>query len=426
MLRRRELAALLALAACGDSLGAIDGAPRRDGPPRAPDAATRADALAAGCEPVAGSDLLLEPVVDGLDHPVLVTAPPGDRRLFVVEQTGRIRIVDEGRLLPEPFLDLTDRVSTVPGEQGLLGLAFHPDWARSSRFYVYYTALGEESPYLDVLAEFTAPSAIADRADPGSERRLFAEPDPHKGHNGGAIGFGPDGYLYAAIGDGGGGGDPGDDAQDLTDVLGDMIRIDVDGGGEGDGEPPYRIPPGNPYAGGAGGTRPEIWLSGMRNPWRWSFDRASGELYIADVGEGTVEEVTLVPAGQSGLNLGWNRIEGDTCYSDPDCASGDYLAPLVTFRQGASGACAVIGGHVYRGACYPDLAGAYFYADYCTARVFTLRVEHGVLVDGPTDVSADLDPGNQLARISSFGEDARGEMYLVTRESGRLFHIAAQ
>jgi glucose/arabinose dehydrogenase len=415
---RALAAALLALAGCGDSLAAIDGAPPGEPPP--PDAATRADALAATCQPVAGTALFLEPVVDGLVQPVLVTAPPGDRRLFVVEQPGRIRIVEDGRLRPEPYLDLGDRIVRLGGEHGLLGLAFHPDWAHTSRFYVYYTAAGDESPYLDVLAEFTAPSPIADRADPGSERRLLAELDPHKGHNGGMIAFGPDGYLHAAIGDGGGGGDPGDDAQDPTDVLGDMIRIDVDG------ELPYGIPPDNPYAGAPGGARPEIWLSGMRNPWRWSFDRATGELYIGDVGEGTVEEVTLVAAGQGGLNLGWNRVEGDTCYSDPDCASGGYLAPLVTYRQDGSGACAVVGGHVYRGACYPDLVGTYFYADYCTARVFALRTEGGLLVDGPTDVSADLDPGHQLARIASFGEDARGEMYLVTRDSGRLFHIAAQ
>jgi glucose/arabinose dehydrogenase len=421
MSRRRELAALFALAACGDSLGAIDAGGRRDGP-RSIDAATRADALEAGCTPAAGTDLLLEPVADQLAQPVLVTAPPGDGRLFVVEQPGRVRIVEDGRLLPEPYLDLSDRIVMLPSEQGLLGLAFHPDWARSSRFYVFYTAVGpgDGTPYLDVIAEFTAPSALADRADPGSERRLLEIPDPHKGHNGGMIAFGPDGYLYGAIGDGGGGGDPGDDAQDLTDLLGDMVRIDVDG------EPPYAIPPGNPYAGGAGGARPEIWLSGMRNPWRWSFDRATGELYIADVGEGTVEEMTLVPAGQGGLNLGWNRMEGDICFSDPDCLSKDFLAPVATYRQDGSGTCAIIGGYVYRGGCYPDLVGSYFYADHCTSHVFALRIEGGVLVDGPTDVSAALDPGHELAHISSFGEDARGEMYLVTRDSGRLFHIAAQ
>ncbi len=419
MSRRRELAAVLALAACGDSLGAIDAGGRRDGP-RPVDGATRGDALEAACTPTAGSDLVLEPVADGLAQPVLVTAPPGDRRLFVVEQPGRIRIVEDGRLLPEPFLDLTDRVSTVPSEQGLLGLAFHPDWARSGRFFVFYTALGEETPYLDVVAEFTAPSPAADRADPDSERRLLVVGDPHKGHNGGMIAFGPDGYLYAAIGDGGGGGDPGDDAQDLTDVLGDMVRLDVDRGD------PYGIPDDNPYADGAGGARPEIWLRGMRNPWRWSFDRATGELYIGDVGEGTVEEITLVPAGQGGFNLGWNRMEGDTCFSDPDCLTRGFLAPIATYRQDGSGTCAVIGGQVYRGACYPDLVGRYFYADHCANRVYALRVEAGVLVDGPNDVSADLDPAHQLARISSFGEDARGEMYLVTRTSGRLFHIAAQ
>ncbi len=416
---RHALAALL-LAACGDQIAAIDAAVRRDAPAAPLDAASRADALAASCTPVAGSDLVLEPVTSGLAEPVFVTSPPGDRRLFVVEQPGRIRIVDEGRLLPEPFLDIGDRLVTEYNEQGLLGLAFHPDWAHNGRFFVYYTAPGSALPYLDVLSEFTAPSATASRADPDSERRLIALDDPHKGHNGGMLAFGPDGFLYLGIGDGGGGGDPGDDAQDLTDLLGDLLRIDVDG------DLPYGIPPDNPHAGGEGGARPEIWLSGMRNPWRWSFDRASGEMYIGDVGEGTVEEISLIPAAQGGFNLGWNRMEGDICFSDPDCLAGDYLAPIATYRQDASGTCAVIGGFVYRGACYPDLTGAYFYADHCAGRVFTLRVDSGVLVDGPDDVTADLDPGHQLARISSFGEDAAGEIYLVTRQSGRLFHIAAQ
>lgn len=411
---------ILLAAACGDQVAAIDAGHRRDAPGAPPDAAARADALTAACSPVSGRDLLLEPVVDGLADPVLVTSPPGDRRLFVVEQPGRIRIVEDGRLLPEPFLDIGDRLVTVPSEQGLLGLAFHPDWVHNGRFFVYYTAPGSALPYLDVLAEFTAPSATAYRADPDSERRLLAVDDPHKGHNGGMLAFGPDGFLYLGLGDGGGSGDPGDDAQDTTDLLGDMLRIDVDG------DLPYGIPPGNPYAGGENGARPEIWLSGMRNPWRWSFDRATGELYIGDVGEATVEEISLVPAGQGGRNLGWNRMEGDICFSDPDCLAGDYLAPLATFRQDETDTCAVIGGFVYRGACYPDLAGTYFYADHCSGRVFTLRVEGGLLVDGPDDVSADLDPGHQLARISSFGEDAAGEIYLLTRASGRLFHIAAQ
>jgi glucose/arabinose dehydrogenase len=414
-----RLAALLLAAACGDQVAAIDAAAHRDAPSPPVDAASRADALAAGCTPVTGRDLLLEPIADGLTEPVFVTSPPGDRRLFVVEQLGRIRIVEDGRLLPEPFLDIGDRLVTIPAEQGLLGLAFHPDWAHNGRFFVYYTAPGSAMPFLDVLAEFTAPSPTASRADPGSERRLLALDDPHKGHNGGMLAFGPDGFLYLGIGDGGGGGDPGDDAQDLTDLLGDIVRIDVDG------DLPYGIPADNPYA-ESGSARPEIWLSGMRNPWRWSFDRITGEMYIGDVGEATEEEISLVPAGQGGLNLGWSRMEGDVCFSDPDCLSGDYLHPIATYRQDATGTCAVIGGFVYRGACYPDLAGTYFYADHCSGRVFTLRVEDGLLVAGPDDVSADLDPGHQLAHVSSFGQDASGEMYILSRSAGRLFHIAAQ
>lgn len=424
---RRHLAAL-ALALAAPACGGDDGGSRvRDGGAAVIDAARRGDAavpaidaLAASCQPVSGTHLALEPMPGSLVRPVFVTSAPGDRRLFVVEQAGLIRIVRDGEMLPEPFLDLTGVVEASGGEQGLLGLAFHHDWAQNGRFFVFYTASGG-TPYFDRVTEFTISQDDPDRADPTSERLVIEVPDPHPGHNGGMIAFGPDGYLYIGFGDGGGPGDPGNDAQDLTGLLGDMARIDVDG------DAPYAVPADNPYADGADGARPEIWLSGLRNPWRWSFDRQSGELYIADVGQATVEEVSLVPTAQSGLNLGWNDMEGDTCYDSADCQTAGYWPPIATYRHTAEQPCAaVIGGYVYRGGCYPDLVGTYFYADACTARVFTLKVEDGVVVNGPTDVTADIDPDHRLLKITSFGQDATGELYLMDRGKGRFFHIAAR
>ena len=423
-LATRALTLALGVAvACGDDDGAPtrdDAAARDDGATGGDDGAPPTDALAADCQPVSGTTLALEPMPGILTRPVYVTSPPGDNRLFIVEQDGLVRIMRDGALLPDPFLDLTDVVDASGNELGLLGLAFHPDWARNRRFFVFYTA-GGGAPYFDRVAEFAVSLEDGDRADPDSEQLVIEEPDPHPTHNGGMMAFGPDGMLYIGFGDGGGRSDPGDDAQDPTNLLGELVRIDVDG------EPPYQIPPDNPFADGAGGVRPEIWLSGLRNPWRWSFDHATGELYIGDVGAREVEEVSLIPAGQSALNLGWSRVEGDTCYSDPDCADGDFHAPITTYRHTVEEPCAaVIGGYVYRGACYPDLVGTYVYADACMARVFTMRVADGVVVDGPTDVTADVDPERSLVKLASFGQDATGELYLMDRGSGRMFHLAAR
>jgi len=416
--------ALLVLAGCGDDDGGnpahIDAASRRDAAGRI-DATVQptTDALAADCQPVSGSNLALEQMPGAFLRPVFVTSPPGDRRLFVVEQGGLIRIVKDGALLPDPFLDLSATIFDDGNEQGLLGLAFHPDWVHNRRFFVFYTADGG-IPYFDRVAEYAISEVDPDRADPGSEKLVIEVDDPHPTHNAGMLGFGPDGYLYVGFGDGGGPGDPGDDAQNLGNLLGDMVRIDVDG------DAPYQVPADNPYADSPDGERPEIWLSGLRNPWRWSFDRVTGEMYIGDVGQQKVEEVSLIPAGESGLNLGWNRIEGDTCYSDPDCQSKGYWPALATYPHTPEQQCAaVIGGYVYRGGCYPDLVGTYFYSDACTGRVFTLRTEGGVLVDGPVDVTADIDPDDKLMKVTSLGQDATGELYIMDRTKGRFFHIAA-
>ncbi len=422
MARARWLAVLVALVACGDDDGARDDAGRtRDGPVR-DDAAASTDAAPPVCShaPVAGTDLVLEPVAEGLAEPLFVTGPPGDSRLFVVERLGLIRIVRDGAVEAQPFLDIGDRMVTDDGEQGLLGLAFHPDWPESGRFFVYYTAPGG-TPYTDRVSEFSVSTGDPDRADPDSERIVIEADDPHPRHNGGMIAFGPDRDLYIGMGDGGGAGDPGDDAQDTTNILGDMLRIDVDG------PAPYGIPSDNPHVGEGGGVREEIWLSGLRNPWRWSFDRATGEMYIADVGQASREEVSLIPAGQGGLNLGWNDMEGDICYDNPDCLTVGYFAPLVAYANEAGPPCrAVIGGYTYRGACYPDIVGTYFYADFCTADMWSLRAVDGELVAGPDPIRDDLDPEHVLATMASFGEDAAGEIYVVNKRDGTIHHIAAR
>ena len=409
--------AATAAAACGDNVGAADAAANIDAPPYF-DAGPPPDALVPTCEPVSGTSLSLERVAEGLMSPVFVTSPPGDERLFVVEQGGRIMIIDDGVLQERPFLDISDRVEGPGNEQGLLGLAYHPDWATDRRFYVYYTDIGGD-PWLNVVAEYRQQPGHRDRAD-RTERRVLEVGDPASTHNAGMIAFGPDGYLYVGMGDGGGAGDPKGNAQDKSTLLGDMLRIDVDG-------EPYSIPPDNPYAGKGGEELPEIWLSGLRNPWRWSFDRVTGDLFIGDVGQNTWEEVDFIPAGQRGVNLGWDVVEGDVCFDADSCSSSGFVDPIWTYEHVAGSGCrAVIGGYRYRGACRPDLVGRYFFADFCQGRVFTLEVDDdGDLVAPPTDVTADLDPENVIRGqgISSFGEDSLGELYLVLRGQGEIHRI---
>ncbi|HUS64428.1 MAG TPA: PQQ-dependent sugar dehydrogenase [Kofleriaceae bacterium] len=409
------------IAGCGDNVGAADAAANIDAPPTI-DAGPPPDALVATCNPIAGTDLALELVSGGLVDPVFVTSPPGDERLFVVEKAGRILVIDDGVLQERPFLDITDRVEGPGNEQGLLGLAFHPDWATDRRFYVYHTDGGGD-PWLNVVAEYRQQPGHRDRADRGSERRVLEVGDPASTHNAGMIGFGPDGYLYVGMGDGGGAGDPNGNAQDRSTLLGDMLRIDVDG-------EPYAIPPDNPYAGRGGEERPEIWLSGLRNPWRWSFDRLTGDLFIGDVGQNTWEEVDFIPAGQSGKNLGWDVVEGNECFQADSCSTAGFVDPIYTYEHVSGSGCrCVIGGYRYRGSCRPDLAGQYFFADHCQGRVFTLEVDgDGDLVAPPEDVTADLDPDNIIRSqgIVSFGEDALGELYLVLRTNGEIYRITGQ
>jgi len=354
-------------------------------------------ALVAGCsdtaEPPADATLALALVTGGLDRPIFVTAPPGDTgRLFIAEQTGRIRIARHDSLLAAVFLDLTSLI-TCCGERGLLGLAFHPQYASNGFFYVNYTDAAGDTRVVRYHV-----SANPDSADPASASLVLSQAQPFSNHNGGMLAFGPDGYLYIGLGDGGSGGDPQGNGQNPATWLGKMLRISV-GAAAG-----YSVPGNNPFIAQAG-TRPEIWSLGLRNPWRYSFDRLTGELYIGDVGQGQREEVDVEPAGSGGRNYGWNVMEGDICFQSG--CSGAGLTPPAHSYSHADG-CSVNGGYVYRGTRIPALRGHYFYADYCDGWVRSFRWSGGAATDH-RDWPA-LAPGGA---ISSFGEDAAGELYVV-------------
>lgn len=351
--------------------------------------------------------LTLATVATGLDFPLDLTAPRNDPRLFVVEKTGRIRVIENGAVLPAPFLDLHDRVSGGP-EQGLLGLAFDPAYSTNGRFVVNYTDLNGDTR----ISAFRV-SADPDVADVSTETVLLAVPQPFPNHNGGGLAFGPDGYLYAGLGDGGGGGDPNGNGQSLATLLGKLLRIDLNGG------TPYAVPPDNPFAAAAGpATRGEIWSYGLRNPWRFSFDRLTHDLYIGDVGQDAHEEIDVAPApgggGGGGLNFGWNRMEGAHCYpptAGDACNRAGLTLPVVDYDHGQG--CSVTGGYVYRGAAIPDLQGVYLYGDYCQGFVRSFRFAGGQATD-QHDWQA-LRPGGN---VTSFGEDAAGEVYVLTAQGG--------
>jgi len=348
--------------------------------------------------------IALEAVVsDGLRHPVYVThAGDGSGRLFIVEQPGRIRVVQQGRMLEAPFLDLTDLVR-YGGEQGLLGLAFHPSYKANGRFVVNYTRRPDGAT---VVAEFrvSAQPNVARTA----EKQLLVIPQPYANHNGGMVEFGPDGFLYIALGDGGSGGDPGNRGQNTNELLGKLLRIDVDRGAPAStpGGAPYGIPKDNPFAADSGpvrrslgyGARPEIFAYGLRNPWRFSFDRQTGELWAADVGQNAWEEIDIIKRGG---NYGWRTMEGAHCFSPRDgCARDGLILPVVEYAH-EKGRCSITGGYVYRGARLPALHGAYLYGDYCSGEIFSLTngAQRTLLATG--------------LQIASFGQDEEGELYVV-------------
>lgn len=431
------LAATLSAAAIGAACGDDDGGESGGGDGGGAQFDARAGAIDASPPACSrrGTDLSLELVESGFTLPIFVTSPPGDPRLFVVEQGGLIKVIEDGHVLATPFVDIRDRL-IERGEQGLLGMAFHPDYATTGRLFVYYTAIESETagPEANVVAQYLVSAEDANLADPDSEERIIEIADYAPNHNSGMLAFGKDGYLYFATGDGGAGSDPNNNGQNKTTILGDLLRIDVDGGN------PYAIPRDNPYVGSPGGAREEIWISGLRNPWRWSFDRETGDMYIGDVGQFRVEEITVLPAGlAAGANLGWDEMEGDECFADkvtagdpdadPDCDPDLYTRPVTTVLHDPApegGHRAIVGGYVYRGVCYPDIRGWYFYADHPTGQIWKF-VYAGGEATAQTEVTTDLDPqGTMIDFPASFGEDADGELYVVMRRRGEIYRIVVE
>ena len=350
-----------------------------------------------------------ETIVDGLSAPTdIVVAGDQSNRLFVVEQTGGIRIVRNGGVVATPFLDIGPLV-IAGGEQGSLGLAFHPHYATNGRFFINYTRAGDGAT---VIASYRVSSADPDRADALSRSELLIVPQPFSNHNGGALRFGPDGYLYIGVGDGGSGNDPVNRAQNPQELLGKLLRIDVDNG------TPYAIPPGNPFA--TGGGRPEIFATGLRNPWRLSFDRLTGDLYIGDVGQHAQEEIDFVPGGQgAGANFGWRVMEGTECTDlggGPPCDSPALTPPILTY--GHDEGCSVTGGVVYRGRNVPVLYGRYLYGDFCSGRLWAA----GRDAEGRWRTDVVMETGHGL---STFGEDADGEVYWADLFAGRIYRLTA-
>ncbi|MCL4263702.1 MAG: PQQ-dependent sugar dehydrogenase [Anaerolineae bacterium] len=353
----------------------------------------------ASLQPV--SQIQLVPIVtEDLRLPVHLTHA-GDGRLFVVQQNGLIRLIQDGALLPEPFLEIRDRVGAQANEQGLLSVAFHPQYAQNGYFYVNYTNLAFDT----VVSRFQVSATDPNLADPTSEKILLTIEQPYANHNGGLVKFGPDGYLYIGMGDGGSQGDPQNRAQDGRDLLGKILRLDVDIADD----VPYGIPETNPFV--TDDTfRNEIWAVGLRNPWRFSFDRETGDFFMADVGQNQWEEVNFHPAdGLGGENYGWNQMEGTHCYQGDNCDVTGLVLPV--FEYDHSQGCSVTGGYVYRGQQFPALQGNYFVADYCTGFIWRLFPRG----DGTWDAARVLESGRVIA---SFGEDAAGELYVVDHNGG--------
>lgn len=417
-------AAAAALASCGkDNPAAIDAPPGTeiDAPPGTEiDANTPPlpDAAQATCTPTAGTDITTEPYLPAgtFRRPLLLTAPVGDRRQFVIEQAGVIKVIDQGAVLPTPFIDLREDaggpVWDLQNERGLLGLAFHPDFATNRRFYVYYTGLPDAAVAAgyNVVAEYTA--GANGLGDPSTARIVLKIPDIDWNHNGGMIEFSPvDGLLYIGTGDGGGSNDPGNNGQDNRELLGKILRIDVD---TRTGTKAYGIPPSNPYAtstDGTGDPRPEIWALGMRNPWRFSFD-SNGDLWIGDVGQNAKEEIDVQRvATAGGQNYGWDFREGDNCASNCGVAT---VAPVTVHPNGPW--LAVIGGAVYRGSCYPGMVGQYIYSDHAVRQLWALNAETAANDRQETPALAD--------GVTSIHANALGELY-VTILDGSILHVIA-
>ncbi len=349
-----------------------------------------------------GIELL--PVASGFEDPVLVTTAPGaPDTLYVVEQPGRIRVVDgDGPAPGPPFLDITADVS-FGGERGLLGLAFHPDYADNGRLFVDYTRASDGAT---VVSEFSAGDGSVERA---SERQLLVIDQPFANHNGGMIAFDAEGMLLIGTGDGGSGGDPLGAGQDPAVLLGKLLRIDVDNGD------PYGIPADNGFV-DRDAYRPEIHVTGLRNPWRFSVDPAGGHIYIGDVGQGAWEEVDVLPDGTGGVDFGWSVVEGPECYQ-PDCDPSGHTPPVLSYSH--DDGCSIVGGYVYRGVAQPDLAGIYLFGDYCSGTVWAASADAMLAGEAHAEPVATVD-----GRLVSFGRDGYGELYAVDK-GGRISRIVA-
>jgi len=374
-----------------------------------------ARALTDGGGPAAptSSTVALVKVADVTDPVLAIGARDGSGRLFIVAKGGRIRIVKGGSLLLTPFLDISGSVSRG-GEQGLLGLAFHPAFKTNRKFYVNFTNTKGDT----VIREYKASAANPDVVAAGSGRTLLTIGQPYANHNGGMLAFGKDGYLYIGMGDGGDGGDPGNRAQDIRSLLGKLLRIDVNGR---TATKAYRTPASNPFVGRTG--RNEIWQRGLRNPWRFSFDRSSGNLWIGDVGQGSWEEVDRAIRTSSGpgkgINWGWRVMEGRHCYNPSSgCSTTGKKRPLVEYSHSANGRCAVTGGYVYRGSKIPALAGWYVYGDYCSGEVWA--VASGASYPGTAVQILGTGSGRM---ISGFGQDDAAELYLCDLAAGAVYQI---
>jgi glucose/arabinose dehydrogenase len=389
------LLSLALLASCGGGGGspgfviAFNGVPSADPPP---------PAVSIG----------LTQIASGLNQPMFLGAPDGDPRLFLALRAGRIVVLQNGNVLPQPFLDIGASVSTN-GEGGLLSLAFDPQYASSGYFYVYYTDLAQ-----NIVVERFRAEASTNHADPASGLVILRIPHPGAtNHYGGMLAFGPDGYLYLAPGDGGGEGDPANNGRNLATLLGKMLRIDVSHASAG---APYAIPRSNPYA-GQPRIRPEIWASGLRNPWRFTFD--GPQIYIADVGQDQREEVDIADAAKGGLDYGWSTMEGTRCVQH-DCDRTGLTLPVFEYGHASlpgDGTCAIIGGYVYRGMALPELAGRYFYSDLCAGFLKSFYFTGGVVAE---QFQWAVQP---VGQVVSFGRDGQGELYLVAA-SGTIYKIA--
>ncbi len=366
--------------------------------------------ISVGAAPLSWPTIVLTQKISGLSEVTSLThANDGSGRIFLVERKGKIRIFKNGALLTTPFIDLASKITSSGGEQGLLGLAFPANYKTQGRFYVYYTA-----PDGAITISRFSVSAKPDGANLGTEQVLLTIPHGRfSNHNGGQLAFSPkDGYLYAGTGDGGSGGDPLGNGQNTNALLGKILRLDVSAGTGA-----YRVPPTNPYV-KTPGYRPEIWALGLRNPWRFSFDRSKGDLYIADVGQQNREEINFQDSGSpGGHNYGWNILEGTNCYNKISCTKPPkYIAPVWEYDHGLG--CSVTGGYVYRGTTYPTMRGTFIYGDYCSGTLWGLKLD-GTKWRNTVLLKSGLD-------LSTFGEDEAGNVYVVDYSGGKVYLIEAK